>query len=196
MRVVPDDLPATFTTATALAAGVHPRDLYGWRDVGDLVELSRGVFRRGDAAPASDPDALAVALRIPRAVVCCLSAAVVHGLTDVIVPEVQVAVRADRSPPRIDYPPTRVFRFAVSTFDLGVTTFEAAPGEWVPVYDGARTVVDLMRLRRRFGEPAALAVLHRYLESSGAKPRVVLGYAKSLGVEGPVRRALDVAMAR
>ena len=61
MTVLPG-LPATFTTATALAAGVHPRVLYGWRDDGEIVELSRGVFRKVDAALASHPDFLAVAL--------------------------------------------------------------------------------------------------------------------------------------
>jgi hypothetical protein len=43
------ELPATFTTRTALGLGVHPRDLYAGRDSGVLVELSRGVFRRADA---------------------------------------------------------------------------------------------------------------------------------------------------
>ena len=51
MTVLPG-LPATFTTATALAAGVHPRVLYGWRDDGEIVELSRGVFQKADAALA------------------------------------------------------------------------------------------------------------------------------------------------
>ncbi|MBD0324413.1 MAG: type IV toxin-antitoxin system AbiEi family antitoxin domain-containing protein [Aldersonia sp.] len=48
-----DNLPATFTTATARASGVHPRELYRWRDEGEVFALSRGVFRRADAPPAS-----------------------------------------------------------------------------------------------------------------------------------------------
>jgi hypothetical protein len=43
-------LPVTFTAGEAHQAGVHSRELYRWRDGGDLVELSRGVFRRADAA--------------------------------------------------------------------------------------------------------------------------------------------------
>lgn len=76
------DLPNTFTTGTARARGVHPRDLYAWRDREQIHDLSRGVFRRTDAPPASYPDLLAVAYRAPRAIVCCVSAAVVHDLTD------------------------------------------------------------------------------------------------------------------
>ena len=85
-------LPATFTAGQARAAGVHPRQLYAWRDAQEILELSRGVFRRADAPPASYPDLLAVACRAPGAVVCLLSAASVHDLTDEIPRTVQIAV--------------------------------------------------------------------------------------------------------
>ena len=74
-----DSLPATFTTADVRVAGVHPRELYGWRDSGEIVELSRGVFRRADASTPTYPDLLAVAYRAPLAVVCLVSAAFVCG---------------------------------------------------------------------------------------------------------------------
>ena len=191
-----EEMPATFTTKTARALGVHPRDLYAWRDGGQVVELSRGVYRRGDAPPASYPDLLAVALRAPRGVVCCLSAAVVHDLTDELVVGVQLAVPKGEWAPRIDYPPTKVFRFDPATFELGVIAVEAAPGERVRVYDAARTVVDLMRLRHRLGEPVAHVALNRYLAGVDARPGVLLEYAQALGVFGPVRAAVDVASAR
>ncbi|MGH3564291.1 MAG: type IV toxin-antitoxin system AbiEi family antitoxin domain-containing protein, partial [Mycobacterium sp.] len=79
-------LPDTFTTATALARGLHPRTLYALRDSGDVVELSRGVFRRADAPMASEPDLLAIAYRSAVAIVCCRSAAAVHELSDELPP--------------------------------------------------------------------------------------------------------------
>jgi len=185
-------LPATFTTHEAMERGVHPRDLYRWRDEGDVLELSRGVFRRADAPAASRPDELAVARRAPHAVVCCLSAAAVHDLTDEIPREVQIAVAAGSTSPRIDYPPVQVFRFKPMTFELGLTGFEAAPGESVRIYDEARTVVDLVRLRHRFGEPTAYSALNRYLMSPAGLRRQLLAYASQLGVERTVRFALDV----
>jgi hypothetical protein len=189
-------LPPTFVAKTARSLGVHPRDLYAWRDAGDIRELSRGVFRKSDAPVPTYPDLLAVALRAPRAVVCGLSAAVVHDLTDELVPGVQVAVPKGAWAPKIDYPPTSVFRFAPDTFDVGVTAVEAAPGEPVRVYDAARTVVDLMRLRHRFGEPTAHTALNRYLAATGARPGLLLEYAQELGGFDAVRVAVDVASAR
>jgi predicted transcriptional regulator of viral defense system len=188
-------LPPTFTTETALSRGVHPRALYAARDSGAIAELSHGVFRQADAPPASFPDLLAVAYRNTKAIVCLLSAAAVHDLTDEIPPAVQIAVPRSSRPPRISFPPTVVVRFEPSTFELGLTHLEAAPGESVRIYDPARTVVDLMRLRHRVGEPAALAALHRYLRRRDARPAELLETAAALRVYGPVLRALDVASA-
>ncbi|MEU0883013.1 type IV toxin-antitoxin system AbiEi family antitoxin domain-containing protein [Lentzea sp. NPDC005914] len=188
-------LPNTFTTSQANRAGLHFRDLYRLRDEGDLIELSRGVFRKADAPAPTWPDLLAVSVRAPLAVVCCVSAAEVHDLTDEIPREIQIAVPRGQRPPRIDYPPTEVFRFSSTTFDLGLTAVEAAPGENVRIYDAERTVVDLMRMRGRLGEPLALSALRRYLLRRGARPAQVVAFARELGVLGPVRAAVDAVIA-
>ena len=196
MTASPSELPPTFTTKVARELGVHVRDLYRWRDDGEVIELSRGVFRRGDAPPPTYPDLLAVSMRVPGGIVCCLSAASLFDLTDVLVGAVQVAVRRGAHVPRVDYPPTEVLRFEAGRFELGRTAIEVASGETVPVYDAARTVVDLMRLRHRFGEPVAHSALRRYLATPGARPALLLKYAAALGVSGPVRSAVDVASAQ
>ncbi|MGH3932579.1 MAG: type IV toxin-antitoxin system AbiEi family antitoxin domain-containing protein, partial [Pseudonocardiaceae bacterium] len=163
MTVAVTGLPPTFTTRTARSFGLHPRDLYRLRDEGELLELSRGVFRRADAPAPTLPDLLAVSYRTPVGVVCCISALIVHDLTDEIPTAVQIAVPRQNRPPRISHPPTEVFRFATATFELGLSTVAAAPGERIRIYSAERTVVDLMRLRHRLGEPLALGALRRYL---------------------------------
>lgn len=195
MTVGLGDLPGTFTTRTARRLGVHPRDLYAWRDDGQIVELSRGVFRRATAPAATYPDLLAIAYRAPHAIACCVSAAAVHDLTDELPLAVQIAVPTRSRPPKITYPPTEVFRFDPDTFELGLASVDAAPGEAVRIYDPERTVIDLMRLRHRLGEPLAHAALHRYLRRPGAQPARLLQLAAVLDVYGPVRLALDVATA-
>ena len=88
-----------------------------------------------------------------------------------------------------------MLRFEDRTFELGLSSVEAAPDEPVRIYDPPRTVVDLMRLRHRFGEPAALGALHRYLRRRDARPAELLRIAAALRVYGPVRRAVDIASA-
>jgi hypothetical protein len=188
-------LPATFTTAHARRAGVQFRDLYAARDAGDLVELSRGVFRKADAPMPTFPDLLAVAYRAPRAVVCLLSAAAVHDLTDENPWAVQIAVAKGTWPPRIAYPPVEVFGWDPANIELGIQLVEAAPGEPVRVYSPIRTVVDLMRLRARIGEPVAHIALRRYLARRDARVGELVDLAATLDVLGPVRSALDVLTA-
>jgi len=52
-----------------------------------------------------------------------------------------------------------------------------------------------MRLRHQTGEDVALTVLRRYLRTHSAKPATLLEYARALDIFGPVRTAVDVALA-
>jgi predicted transcriptional regulator of viral defense system len=193
--VATENLPMTFTTKAALKLGLHPRELYRLRDAGELIELSRGVFRRADAPPASLPDLLAVAHRAPAAIVCCVSALAVHDLTDENPAVVDIAVPRSHRPPRIDYPPTKVYRFDEPTFEIGLTQVDAAEGEPVRIYSAERSVVDAMRLRHRLGEPLAHAALARYLRRRGSRPAELLRIARMLDVYGPVKTAAEIALA-
>lgn len=189
------DLPSTLTTSAAIAAGLPGTTLHRLRDAGALVELSRGVYRRADAPAPTYPDLLALSLRVPTGIICAVSAAAAHDLTDELPARVQIAVARGATRPQVTYPPTQVFTVAPATFELGVSRIEAAPGEWVRIYSPARTVVDLMKLRRKIGENVAFIALRRYLCTATAEPSQVLDVARELGVLGPVRQALDVLTA-
>jgi hypothetical protein len=88
-----------------------------------------------------------------------------------------------------------VFHFNAETFELGLSSVEAAPSEPVRIYSAERTVIDMMRLRGRLGESLALGSLRRYLRRRQARPGELLSMARSLNVLGPVRMALDMASA-
>ena len=191
-----DALPPTFTAAQARAAGIASRDLYRMRDDGVLIDLSRGVFRKADAPESAYLDLLAVAARVPGAVVCGESALALHDLIDDVPAAVHIAVPRGKHTPAIAFPPTVVSRYDAATFDLGVERFEAAPGETVAVYSAARSVVDAMRQRHRLGETLALHALGRYLRSGGARDVVaLLDLARALGVESAVRSATEAVLA-
>lgn len=187
-------LSATFTTREAEAAGVWRRDLYRLRDAGILHELSRGVYRKADAPQTEYLDLLAVTRRAPTAVVCLVTALSVHELTDEIPGAVQIAVPRTAHRPHITYPPTEVSEFDPATFDLGRTEFDIGGGETVRIYDAARSVVDVMRLRHRIGEPVALNALRRYLQRRDAVPARLVELARALDVERPVRQAVEAVL--
>jgi hypothetical protein len=189
------ELPPTFTTGQARAAGVQSRDLYRARDDGMVIELSRGVFRRADAPAPRYADLLALAHRAPRAVVCLLSAARLHDLTDELPAAVQIAVPRNTWAPSISFPPVEVFRWDPDTFETGVEQVVVADGEFARVYSPPRTVVDLMRLRSRIGEPVAHIALQRFVNTYPSRLGELSQIARALDVGGPVHAALDVLTA-
>ncbi|MFE9678879.1 type IV toxin-antitoxin system AbiEi family antitoxin domain-containing protein [Streptomyces sp. NPDC006259] len=189
-------LSPTFTTAQARQALLSPRDLTHLVTEGEIDELSRGVYRRADAPETAHADLLAVCARAPRAVVCGESALALHELIDDIPAAVHIAVPRGSRRPTISYPPTVVAQYAARTFDLGIERFEAAPGETVPMYNAARSVVDAMRHRSRLGETLALSALGRYLRRSGRGGVGELQYiARELDALSVVRPAVEAVLA-
>ncbi|MEU3134183.1 type IV toxin-antitoxin system AbiEi family antitoxin domain-containing protein [Streptomyces sp. NPDC006854] len=189
-------LSPTFTTAQARQSLLSPRDLAHLVTSEEIDELSRGVYRRTDAPETAHADLLAVCARAPRAVVCGESALALHELIDDIPAAVHIAVPRGTRRPTISYPPTVVAQYAAKTFDLGIERFEAAPGETIPMYNAARSVVDAMRHRNRLGETLALSALGRYLRLSG---RGGIGelqhFARELDALSVVRPAVEAVLA-
>ena len=84
-------------TSEALDLGIHPRTLYALRDAGALQQLSRGLYRLAELPPLSHPDLVIVALKVPQAVICLVSALAFHELTTQVPHAVDVALRPNSS---------------------------------------------------------------------------------------------------
>ena len=189
-------LPPTFATHMARTKDLSARDLSALREAGEIEELSRGVYRRSDAPATAHLDLLAVCARAPHAVVCGESALSLHELIDDIPHEVHVAVPRGSHRPSISYPPTRVSQYAADTFGFAIERFEAAPGETVPVYGMARSVVDAMRLGGAAGRGLALSALNRYLRRHGHQGVADLQRAaQELGGMSALRPAIEAVLA-
>mgnify|MGYP001796881513 CR=1 FL=1 len=91
-------------------------------------------------------------------------------------------------------PPTEVWDFDPVSVGLGVPELEVAPGGRGRVCGPARSVVDVMRLRHRVGEPVALRALRHWVQRPDADLAELLDYARALDVEGPVRQAVEAVL--
>lgn len=78
-------------TAEALERGIHPRTFYSLRDKGILVELSRGIYQLSDDH-VEDIDLAVVAAKIPKGVICLISALSFHEITTQIPHTVSIAL--------------------------------------------------------------------------------------------------------
>ncbi len=147
-------------TAQALKLGITPRTLYALRDSGAVVQVSRGLYRLADLPPLSQPDLVTVALKIPRGVICLISALDFHDLTTQIPHAVHVALPNDAERPRLDYPPTRLFWFSGQAYTAGIEVHEIG-GIPVKIYSHEKTVADCFKYRNKIGLDVALEALRR-----------------------------------
>jgi predicted transcriptional regulator of viral defense system len=187
-------LPVSFTPADVIGAGISRKAVYVWRDAGQIVEIARGVYRKAGAPETAYLDVIAVTKRAPRAIVCLVSALAIHDLTDEIPPAVHLAVPRGVHPPQIAYPPVSFSRFDSAIFEIGRERFEAAPGEFVPVYSPERTVADCMRLRHRVGDTVAIRALRTYLSRTQNRAGDLMIMARQLGDVTALTRAIQLVL--
>jgi predicted transcriptional regulator of viral defense system len=177
-------------TAQAIRLGIAPRTLYALRDAGSVVEVSRGLYRLADLPPLSQPDLITVALTIPRAVICLISALDYHDLTTQIPNAVNVALPSDAERPRLAYPPMRLFWFSGQAYSAGVEAHEL-DGVPVKIYGPEKTIADCFKFRNKVGMDVALEALRRCREGSHFNlPRLLL-FARICRVEKLMRPYLE-----
>src|SRR5438045_9394211 len=79
-------------TSRAIRLGIDRRTLYALRDAGEIEQVGRGLYRLFTAPPLSSPDLVPIAIRIPRAAVCLISALAHHGPTTQIPHAIDIAL--------------------------------------------------------------------------------------------------------
>ena len=177
-------------THEALALGIHRRTLYGLRDEGTLVLISHGLFQLADLDIPAQVDIVEVSKKVPKGVVCLISALSFHELTTQTPHYVWLAIDRKARKPKIDYPPVRVFFFSGDAFSRGIETHPIM-GHDVRVYNPAKTVIDCFRWQRAVGLDVAIEAAKEYLKREESSPAALMEYAKACKVEKIVRPYLE-----
>lgn len=180
-------------TKEAICAGIHPRTLYAMRDDGVIEKLSRGLYRLADLPPLGNPDLVSVARRVPGGVICLISALAFHKLTTQVPHEIYLAVSRDSEPPRIDYPPVRVFRFSDKVFAQGIQT-PKVDGVSLRIYSPEKTLADCFKYRNKLGLDVALEALRLYLGTRGRNVDLLMGFAQMCRVGKVVQSYLEALL--
>jgi len=150
-------------TSKALRLGIHPRTLYALRDAGEIEQVGRGLYRLSTAPALSSPDLVPIAIRIPRAVVCLISALAHHGLTTQIPHVIDIALPSHAKVPKVDGVPLRVFWYPETSFRAGVEVV-AIDDVSVRIYSVEKTIADCFKYRNKIGLDVAIEALRAYRE--------------------------------
>lgn len=150
----------------AVRAGIHRDTLRTMVERGELEKPSRGLYQLVDFRRPTHPDLATVAAKVPKGVICLVSALAFHNLTTQVPHEVHVAIERGCEPPRIDYPPVRSFRFSGRAFSEGIETHDVGP-VMARVYSREKTVADCFKFRNQVGLETCLEALRNYRHLRG-----------------------------
>ena len=153
---------------------------------GVVVRLGRGLYQMADAPLEAEHTLAEAAKRVPRAVVCLVSALAFHDLTDQHPRRVWLAIGHKDWAPKLDTPSIRVVRFSDPLLKSDVE-HASIEGVEVKVFAPVRTIVDLFRHERLVGLPLALEGLKALLRTRKATPAAIAQKAQALGAWSKMR---------
>ena len=160
---------------------------------GKLRKLGRGLYTTNVAVPSENSTLLEVNYRVPKAVICLLSALRFHEVGTQLPSEVWIAVdvkawHAWHSIP--DYPRVRIVRFSGRAMHFGVQ--EHRIGErTIRVFSPAKTVADCFKFRNKIGADVALEALRECYREKKASIDELWEAAKVCRVTNVIRPYLE-----
>ncbi len=187
------DRGGVLKTGEALSAGIHPRTLYEMEKSGILEKITRGLYRLTDMPPLSNPDLVSVALKVPNGVICLISALAYHEITTQIPHEVYLALGRGAEPPRMEYPPIRIFWFTGEAFTEGIDKYKL-DGVQVRIYSREKTIADCFKYRNKIGLDTAIEALKLYRERKRFKVDDLMRFARVCRVEKVMRPYLEALL--
>lgn len=127
-------------------------------EAGLLEHAGRGLYRPPEADITEHHTLAEVAKRVPKGVICLLSALRFHGLTTQSPHEIWITIPHKAWHPRLDNVGLRVMRSSGAALSEGVET-HVIEGVPVRIYQPAKTVADCFKFRNKIGLDVALEAL-------------------------------------
>ena len=176
------------------AAGITAATISRMANAGDVVRLARGLYQLSEAPLDANHSLAEAAKRVPKGVVCLVSALAYHELTDQLPHAVWMAIGTKDWAPKGDSPPMRFVRFTDALFadDVVIAPIENVP---VKIFGVAKTIADCFRHRRTVGQTVALEGLQEALWQRKASPAEIARHAERGGVATVIRPYLEALTA-
>lgn len=138
--------------------GWSPQLLIRLHQAGKLQRFARGLYGLPDAELTEHQTLIEVCQRVPKAVLCLLSALQFHEIGTQMPPEVWIALPEATQTPTLSYPALRIARLRGAAYSDGIQTV-TDHGAPIRVYSPAKTVTDCFKFRNKIGLDVALEAL-------------------------------------
>ena len=170
--------------------GVRREQMYRLHKRGLVERIGRGLYVLRQANITENHSVAEACKKVPRGVICLLSALRLHGLTTQNPFEVWMAIDRKARLPKSDSPKLRLVRYSGDALTAGV---EVRRIEQVPVrvYGVAKTVVDCFKYRKKIGLDVALEALRESRRERACTMDELWRYAKICRVANVMRPYLE-----
>lgn len=147
-------------TREAQALGVNGNTLLRMRDLGEIERIERGLYAFPNALKDTFQTWALVAKKMPKAIICLLSALTYHNLTTELPGKVWIALPSKSRVSRMDYPRLEVVYLSdPDSYGVAQIKIDKVP---VKVTNEARTVADCFKFRNKIGTDIAVSALKDY----------------------------------
>ena len=157
---------------------------------GQLERVGRGLYGLPGREVSAHGSLAEVARRVPKGVVCLLSALRFHGLTTQAPFEVWLAVENKSLAPKLDFPPLRIVRLSGAALTEGVEE-HVVDGVTIRITGVAKTVAHCFKYRNKIGLDVALEALREAWYEKRMTSDDIWRYAKICRVANVMRPYLD-----
>ena len=174
--------------------GIHAPTLSRLVEEGSIARRGRGVYELADATVTLSHSLAEIAVRVPKGIICLISALQYHEVTLQAPRSVWVAIGEKQHKPKVTHLSVRFLHFGDTALKVGVesVTIDGVP---VKIFSVAKTIVDCFRYRRIVGLDVALEALRLALRSGKAKPGEIARLAKALRIWTVMRPYLESVVA-
>lgn len=144
---------------------------------GMLKRLGRGLYAVAEAPVIENATLAEVCKRVPRGIICLLTALRFLEIGTQNPPDVWLALRSKDRRPMLEYPRLRIVRFPGRGMTEGVEEHRIG-GVVVRITNPAKTVADCFKYRNKIGLDVAIEAMRECLRLRLATPSQIAEYAK------------------
>jgi predicted transcriptional regulator of viral defense system len=172
------------------AQGIHREYLRRLEQQGLLIRSGRGIYTPLDASFTEHHSLVESTQRVPRSIVCLLSALRFHEITTQAPFEIWLAIHGKAHTPREKLIPLHIVYMSGKAFESGIEThqLESIP---VPIYNLPKTVADCFKYRNKIGLDVALEALRETWRDRRCTMDELWHYAKICRVSNVMRPYLE-----
>ncbi|MFA5286767.1 MAG: transcriptional regulator [Candidatus Omnitrophota bacterium] len=160
---------------------------------GRVNKLDRGLYRLPEGVSFSNPDLAAISIKVPKGVICLLSALAFHEATTEIPQFVDIAITRGAYANKIKYPPVRFYRFVSQAWKAGIEEHKVGCHK-IKVYNLAKTIADCFKFRNKIGIDVARGALKTAITEKKIKPKEIMHYAKICRIDKVLKPILEAML--